>query len=618
VEVNVSEGGSGRSPRFRPIPTRDHVLLSSWAKWRQYGRFPCKFMLHILLLIVMTWQVVQFNVRDAAYIRAANRNWFYYFFPDNYDFKESNMYLYSVDDTVLSVKRANENYKKIVRSSVDQLVHPEGEICVHKQHCKDAQLVVKRYSNPLSSLFGSAPLASFSDTTTISKYWINEHDLGPLDIDRRSYNNVSGFIESVVWMKLQFYLVSIGPARSGRACLLWLIELEYDFRERGQLQLGLSSDIVQNCGKALDGSALYNNPVHRLNIAIIVLSVWNILLCLRSIFFSWRLLCKVERRRARHRQPLGENLLSGMGDDLNTHETQENDSYSSHRRSIDDDDDEDVHAFNRRFDGDRVPRNTQDEQASFTCQDRLRFFNLWFILSVFTSLVNIVNAAYSLNDNQQFSPDREWERILWGMGCALIWINSIAFLAHKPSYYTIILTLTRAVPRVGRFLLGVVPILLGYALFGMLYFGDHSERFGSFGMSMITLFAVLNGDVIRETFMELIPSYPVTSQIYLYTFICLFIYVVLNVFIAIVEESFFSTRAKARSLELYVKQFERREGTGAAKTRERSVSEEAKTTTGIYGHSYQWEQDSTHEDREHRKLKWFRKVLSEIDNEGTI
>ena len=65
----------------------------------------------------------------------------------------------------------------------------------------------------------------------------------------------------------------------------------------------------------------------------------------------------------------------------------------------------------------------------------------------------------------------------------------------------------------------------------------------------MTLFSVLNGDVIRETFMDLTPDFPVVGQLYLYTFTCLFIYVVLNVFIAIVEESFFSTRK--RSLEMY-------------------------------------------------------------------
>lgn len=68
-----------------------------------------------------------------------------------------------------------------------------------------------------------------------------------------------------------------------------------------------------------------------------------------------------------------------------------------------------------------------------------------------------------------------------------------------------------------------------------------SDRFGGFQMSLITLFAVLNGDVMRETFLVLLPYSPAVTQIYLYSFICLFIYVVLNVFIATIELAFFST-----------------------------------------------------------------------------
>ena len=133
-------------------------------------------------------------------------------------------------------------------------------------------------------------------------------------------------------------------------------------------------------------------------------------------------------------------------------------------------------------------------------------------------------------------------RLLGSLGCSLLWVNLVRYLQYNRNYYMVILTIRFAAPRVLRFLVGVLPIMMGYAFFGMAYFGSESDRFSTFGSSMVTLFAVLNGDVIRETFLNLFPVYPVISQIYLYTFICLFIYVVLNVFIAIVEEAFFMSR----------------------------------------------------------------------------
>ncbi|GBG28775.1 Mucolipin-2 [Hondaea fermentalgiana] len=190
----------------------------------------------------------------------------------------------------------------------------------------------------------------------------------------------------------------------------------------------------------------------------------------------------------------------------------------------------------------------------FAWRDRLRFFNFWFVLASLAAVLNSGQAIARLVRSNGLAPVSTGEKFAAGLGCGLIWVNSVSFLAHKSQYLTIVLTLNRALPRVARFLMGVVPILLAYALFGMIFFGDHAERFGSFGMSMITLFSVLNGDVIRETFMDIVSAYPVMTQIYLYTFISLFMYVVLNVFIAIVEESFFSTRAVARSLETFAKQ----------------------------------------------------------------
>ena len=103
----------------------------------------------------------------------------------------------------------------------------------------------------------------------------------------------------------------------------------------------------------------------------------------------------------------------------------------------------------------------------------------------------------------------------------------------------LILTLKHGLPRVLRFMVGVMPIMFGYAFFGMLYFGGSTTRFGTLGSSLVTLFAVLNGDVIRETFLDLMYVDATVSQIFMYTFISLFIYVVLNVFIAIIEEAFF-------------------------------------------------------------------------------
>ena len=114
---------------------------------------------------------------------------------------------------------------------------------------------------------------------------------------------------------------------------------------------------------------------------------------------------------------------------------------------------------------------------------------------------------------------------------------------------------------------------LGYAFFGMVCFGSFSDRFESFSASMITLFAVLNGDVIRETFLNLSEKSPYVSQVYMYTFICLFIYVVLNVFIAIIEEAFFSAWEEGKKVDAKKEQVKQNNGKSTSRSSSESSDE---------------------------------------------
>jgi hypothetical protein len=57
----------------------------------------------------------------------------------------------------------------------------------------------------------------------------------------------------------------------------------------------------------------------------------------------------------------------------------------------------------------------------------------------------------------------------------------------------------------------------------------------------VTLFALLTGDDIHDTFSDIIDGaypVPVVSRLYIYTFVTIFITSVLNVFIFIIEDSF--------------------------------------------------------------------------------
>ena len=130
---------------------------------------------------------------------------------------------------------------------------------------------------------------------------------------------------------------------------------------------------------------------------------------------------------------------------------------------------------------------------------------------------------------------------LLGSAALLAWISLLRYLRYFDTYYVLIRTLTRAIPKVTRFVAGIAPIVIGYALFGATVFWE-SKFFSSVTGSVVSLFALLNGDVIHEAFEDVSVNSPFIGPIYLYSFLVLFMYVVLNVFLSIVEEAFFSAK----------------------------------------------------------------------------
>ena len=127
------------------------------------------------------------------------------------------------------------------------------------------------------------------------------------------------------------------------------------------------------------------------------------------------------------------------------------------------------------------------------------------------------------------------------------WISGIQYFEMFPQYYALILTLRKSAPRVLAFLMGVMPVFLGFAYFGVAFFSTGSALFSNVDRSSVALFALLNGDVIHDVFDNIYPISPVLSRIYLYTFISLFIYAVLNIFIAIVEDAFFAAKQETEA-----------------------------------------------------------------------
>jgi len=188
---------------------------------------------------------------------------------------------------------------------------------------------------------------------------------------------------------------------------------------------------------------------------------------------------------------------------------------------------------------------------------KLRFFNMWFIITIIGNICNISGSLYDLIVDEEGEVTHA-ERFLIALGTLLAWVNMVRYLEFDKKYTVLLSTLQRGIPNVMRFTVGVFPIFMGFALFGLLYFAETSGRFSSFGEVCVTLIGLQLGDDIQGTFRQS-ETELIISRIYLFAFLFISIYAIANIFIAIMEEAFSFSAQEERDHKSKPKEIDIRE-----------------------------------------------------------
>jgi len=80
----------------------------------------------------------------------------------------------------------------------------------------------------------------------------------------------------------------------------------------------------------------------------------------------------------------------------------------------------------------------------------------------------------------------------------------------------------------------------------MLFFSQDTERFASLDEASLTLFSCMNGDDLQNSIRST-DGHPIVSRFYFYTFLFIAIYAVANIFIAIIEDAYFSVKGNGHN-----------------------------------------------------------------------
>ena len=137
-----------------------------------------------------------------------------------------------------------------------------------------------------------------------------------------------------------------------------------------------------------------------------------------------------------------------------------------------------------------------------------------------------------------------------GIGAALSYTTLLKYLKFYPNFQTIINTFSKSIPYLILYFIGTLPIFLCFVVFGLANF-PFSERFYSFTRIILQLFGMMNGDSILDIINDILDNNYFLGHIYIYLFITLFFFFVINLFVAIIEDSFVSAKMKNQDHWIY-------------------------------------------------------------------
>lgn len=95
----------------------------------------------------------------------------------------------------------------------------------------------------------------------------------------------------------------------------------------------------------------------------------------------------------------------------------------------------------------------------------------------------------------------ERKELLIGLGVMLAWVTILKYLEYSPNLNLMSATLSKSWSNLLVFLLGVMPFFMGFVFLGQTIFWKYN-KFEDTSSSVITLFSLLNGDIVNDTFLE--------------------------------------------------------------------------------------------------------------------
>ena len=177
---------------------------------------------------------------------------------------------------------------------------------------------------------------------------------------------------------------------------------------------------------------------------------------------------------------------------------------------------------------------SQKPWDQLTFREKLLFFDLWFIFCIIGNFIQIWASILSITadfDVETYKTKGVMD-ILVGFSCWFAWLNLLRYLEYNKDIHLLTNIMRNSGPQILRFMIGFLPIFFGYVFLGVCLFWRYT-KFESVNEAIITLFSLVMGDMVNETFTDVV-GVGIIGEIYLFSFIVLFIVCVHNIFVSII------------------------------------------------------------------------------------
>ncbi|XP_058614540.1 mucolipin-3 isoform X2 [Onychostoma macrolepis] len=456
--------------------------MSPCQKYRARGRKPWKMMLQILKIAIITFQLVSFGLSNEMMVTFKEENIiaFKHIFLKNYQDRNKDYALYTrheVHDHILYIIR---RYLHLQNLMVDNHAFERiDDVFTPLSICQE----LYRHANilPANETFDIDPHV---ETECLSIYPISLYTKDDLENDMNLTLDFQRLLAVNIYLKVKAINLQTVRHKELPDCYDFSINIKFDnHAHSGQIKISLSSDVQIKVCKDwnVSGSNLHYQLIVLFDCVVICSCLLSLILCTRSVYNG--MLLQFE--------------------------------YTT---------------FASIYHSKRV-----------CWSERMEFINGWYILFIISDTLTIAGSVLKICIQSKELTNYDVCSILLGTATMLVWIGVMRYLSFFQKYYILILTLQAALPNVIRFSLCTVMIFLSYCFCGWIVLGPHHENFRSFNMVANCLFSMINGDEIYSTFTKIRDKNDLVwmfSKMYIYTFVPLFTFMILSLFIALITDTY--------------------------------------------------------------------------------